>query len=198
MAMISMPTYPPAPRTVDWILNDVVASVISPFSGQQQIQDWQAGWVEASVSMPPMTHANAQAWAAFFMACRGMANTFMFGDPLAVAPRGTGTGTPTVAGASQSGFALNTAGWTGTLPVLKAGDFIQIGSRLYRVLVDATQSGGNATLSIWPQLRESPNDGATIILNNTQGTFRMKSNTRKFSVTEARFYGFQFDIREAI
>jgi hypothetical protein len=82
--------------------------------------------------------------------------------------------------------------------VLKAGDWIQIGNRIYRVLVDATQSSGAATLSIWPQLRESPNDGESIVLNNTQGLFRMKSNMRKFSITEARFYGFQFDIREAI
>jgi hypothetical protein len=198
MTLISMPTIPAAPRTVDWIMNDVVASVISPFTGQQQIQDWQAGWMEASVSMPPMVHADAQAWAAFFMACRGMANTFLFADPLAVAPRGSGAGTPVVIGAGQSGFTLNTAGWSGSVPVLKAGDWIQIGNRIYRVLVDATQSSGTATLSIWPQLRESPNDGESIVLNNTQGTFRMKSNMRKFSITEARFYGFQFDIREAI
>lgn len=201
MALISMPTIPAAPRTVDWTMNDVVASVISPFTGQQQIQDWQAGWMEASVSMPPMVHADAQAWAAFFMACRGMANTFLFGDPLAVAPRGLG-GVGVVQGAGQSGFSLATTGWTpGILPVLKAGDWIQIGTpnRLYRVLVDATPAGdGTMTLSIWPQLRESPNDGASIVLNNTQGTFRMKSNMRKFSITEARFYGFQFDIREAI
>jgi hypothetical protein len=197
-----MPTKPAAPQTVDWIVNDIVASVLSPFSGQLQIQDWQSGWLEASISMPPMQHADAQDWAAFFMGCRGMVNTFLFGDPLAVAPRGSGSGTPVVDGASQSGFSLATKGWTDSASgVLLPGDWIQIGAstqRIYRVLSSTTSdASGNATVSIWPQLRESPNDGDPITLNNTQGTFRLKSNTRKFSVTEARFYGFQFDIREA-
>lgn len=203
MSLISMPTTPPAPQTVDWTMNDIVASVISPFTGQQQTQDWQAGWMECSISMPPMQHADAQAWAAFFMQCRGMANTFQFGDPLAVAPRGTGSGTPVVNGAGQSGFSLATKGWTASASgVLLPGDWIQIGTspaRIYRVLSGVTSDGsGNATISIWPQLRESPNDGQTIILRNTQGTFRLKSNMRKFSITEARFYGFQFEVREAI
>jgi hypothetical protein len=200
MSLISMPTTPPAPQTVDWTLNDIVAINISSFSGQQQTQDWQAGWLEASVSMPPIQHGDAQAWAAFFMACRGMANTFLFGDPLAVAPRGTGSGTPLVNGSSQSGFSLATKGWTASASgVLLPGDWIQVGQRIYRVLVAASSDGsGHATLSIWPQLREFYMDGDAITLTNTKGVFRLKSNTRKFSITEARFYGFQFEIREAI
>lgn len=196
MSLITMPSTP-APQTVDWIQNDIVAAVISPFTGQQQTQDWQSGFLEASISMPPMQRADAQAWFAFISECRGMANTFMFGDPLAVIPLGRG-GSPTVSGANQSGFSLNTAGWTlGTTPALRAGDWLQIGSRLYQNLADINPISGTATLKIWPQLRESPADGAPIILNNTQGTFRLKSNVRKVSVTVMRFYGLQFDIREA-
>lgn len=200
LTLIDMPTVPSAPQTVEWTMNDVVATNISPFSGQQQTQDWQAGWLEASISMPPLTHVQAQAWVAFMMQCRGQVNAFLFGDPLAVAPRGTGSGTPVVNGGTQFGFSLATKGWTASASgVLLPGDWIEVGQRIYRVLTGASSDGsGNATLSIWPQLRESPPDGDTITLTNTRGVFRLKSNSRKFSMTEARFYGFQFEIREAI
>jgi hypothetical protein len=79
---------------------------------------------------------------------------------------------------------------------LEPGDFIQIGFRLYRNLDIA--ASGSSTLNIWPQIRESPADGDTIITHNTQGLFRLKSNTRGWSLSEARVYGFQFEIREAL
>lgn len=199
--IISMPTTPAAPATVDFTATDIVAMSISPFTGQQQVQDWQQGWIEASVSMPPLTHVQAQVWIAFMMALRGQANVFQLGDPLAVAPQGSGAGTPLVNGASQSGFSLNTKGWThGASGVLKPGDWLQIGYRLYRVILSAVNAdgSGNATVNIWPSLRESPNDGDTIIIANTQGLWRLKNNARKWSETAARLYGLQFDIREAI
>ena len=198
--IISLPTTPSAPATIDFTATDIVAQSISPFTGQQQVQDWQQGWLEASVSYPPLTHVQAQAWIAFLMGLRGQANVFQLGDPLAVAPQGSGAGTPLVNGASQSGFSLNTKGWTaGASGILKPGDWLQVGYRLYRNLGAANADGsGNATLSIWPSLRESPADGDALILNNTKGLWRLKTNARKWSETAARVYGLQIDIREAL
>jgi hypothetical protein len=198
--IISMPTTPSAPQTIDFTANDVVAMSVSPFTGQQQVQDWQQGWLEASVSMPPLTHVQAQAWIAFLMSLRGQANVFQLGDPLATSPRGSGAGTPLVDGGSQYGFSLATKGWTASASgVLLPGDWLQIGYRLYRNLGTVNANGaGKATLSIWPPLRESPADGDAITLNNTKGLFRLKGNARKWSETQARVYGIQIDIREAI
>ena len=198
--IISMPTTPSAPQTIDFTATDIVALSISPFTGQQQVQDWQQGWLEASVSLPPLTHAQAQAWIAFLMALRGQANVFQLGDPLAVAPQGSGAGATTVNVGAQAGFSLNTKGWTaGASGVLLPGDWLQIGYRLYRNLGTATADGsGHATLSIWPSLRESPADNDAITLTHTKGLWRLKSNARKWSETQARMYGIQFDIREAL
>lgn len=195
-----MPTVPSAPQTIDFTASDIVGLSISPFTGQQQVQDWQQGWLEASVSMPPLTHVQAQAWIAFLMGLRGQANVFQLGDPLAVAPQGSGAGTPLVDGAAQAGFTLNTKGWTpGASGVLLPGDWLQSGYRLYRNLVLANADGsGKATLGIYPSLRESPADGTAIVLTNTRGLWRLKSNARKWSETAARVYGVQFDCREAI
>ena len=53
--IVTLPTDPPAPASIDFTLQDLVASVDNPFTGQQQFQDWQASFIEWSVSMPPLT-----------------------------------------------------------------------------------------------------------------------------------------------
>jgi hypothetical protein len=199
--ILSMPSDPSAPATIDFSATDIVALSTSVFTGNQQIQDWQQGWLEASVSMPPLTHPQAQQWIAFMLGLRGQANVFQLGDPLAVAPLGSGAGSPLVNGAGQTGYSLATKGWTpGAAAVLQPGDWLQIGLRLYRttLAVVNADSSGNAVVNIWPPLRESPADATVVQLNNTQGLWRLKSNTRKWSITAARLYGLQFEIREAI
>ena len=194
--IIPMPSIPAAPASVEFTLMDSVAVSVSPFTGAQQIQNWQSSWLEASVSMPPLTHAQAQAWIAWLMGVQGQANVFQLGDPLARAPlAGVGSGTMAVNGAGQTGYTLSVRDWTGEL---SPGDWLQVGYRLYRNLGTVSASGGATPLSIWPQIRESPLDGAAITLVNTQGLFRLKSNARKYSITESRMYGLQFEIREAL
>jgi hypothetical protein len=192
--LVQMPSYP-SPSTIDWGALDSVAIAESPFSGRQQIQNWKGSRMEASVQMPPMPHALAQDWIAWLLACQGATGVFEFGDPLGRNPRGTGAGTLTVNGSGQGGYAMSVTGGSGA-NVLLPGDWIQIGFRLYRNL--GTYNGGAAALSIWPQIRESPLHGAAIVTSNTKGLFRLKTNQRRWSVTEARHYGIQFDIREAI
>ncbi|HEV8189437.1 MAG TPA: hypothetical protein VGP83_16910 [Pyrinomonadaceae bacterium] len=198
--LLSMPTNPAAAQSVEFTATDIIAVSVSPFTAQQQTQDWQQGWLEASISLPPLTQKQAQQWIAFLMGLRGQLNVFMWGDPLATAPAGSAAGSPLVSGDGQKGFSLATSGWTANaVGVLLPGDWLQIGQRLYRTLLAAdADATGNATISIWPPLRESPVDGAPLILTNTQGLFRLKSNARKWSETEARYYGMQFEIREAL
>jgi hypothetical protein len=200
MDLIAMPTTPSAPATVEYTALDTVANSVSPFTGQEQIQDWQASYLEASVSMPALTHPQAQEWIAFLMALRGRAKVFQLGDPLAVAPRGSALGVPLVDGAGQTGYAIALKGWTpNAVGVLLPGDWIQIGYRAYRTIAAANADGtGKLSLEIWPQLRESPNDGNAITLNNTKGLWRLVNNARKWSITASRTYGMQFEIREAI
>ena len=89
-----------------------MATSVSPFTGQQQIQDWQASFLEASVSMPPLTQAQAQNWIAFLMALRGQAKVFQLGDPLAVVPQGSAPARRWSMAAGQTGYTLNLKGFT--------------------------------------------------------------------------------------
>jgi hypothetical protein len=60
------------------------------------------------------------------------------------------------------------------LRVLSRGDKLQIGYRLYKVTANANaDANGDAVLSVWPSLRETPADGAAIDISNPVGIFRL-------------------------
>ena len=151
---------------------------ISSFTFAQQVQRHPADSWMIEVTLPAMEKEYADEWVAFITSLRGRYGTFLIGDPLGRETRGSSTGSPKVNGASQTGLSLITDGWTISTEVLLKGDKIQIGNRLYMIQNDTTSDGsGNATLDIWPSLREVPADNETIITENPVGLFRLTSNT---------------------
>lgn len=182
----------------------VVGISSSPFTGQQQVYKHQGEWWEAEVTLPPMKRATAEQVAAFLIKMKGQYGTFLLGDPANTSSRGVGTGTPLVNGAGQTGSSLVTDGWTAdTTGILKAGDWIQLGSgattTLHKVLDDVNSDGsGNATLEIFPSLRSSPSDDAAITVSSPKGIWRLASNQMEYSIDEAAVYGITFACVEAI
>jgi hypothetical protein len=184
---------------------NVVGLSKSPFTLQQQTYQWPGEAWMLDVALPPMKIDQAQAWVAFLVSLRGQLGTFYAGDEALLAPRGIATGTPLVNGAQNSmSMTLVTKGWTVSVTgILKAGDYIQLGTgvqqRLYKVLTDAnSDSSGNATLDIFPRLREGVSDNQPISLTSCQGTFRLPTNDRMWSVDEALIYGIDFKAEEAL
>jgi hypothetical protein len=192
--------FSPAARSVDWSGTSVVSESSNPFSMVTQTFDWGASMLSCSITLPPLNAIDSNVWSAFLLECRGSVNLFQYGDPLNLTPRGTITGTPVTNGTQVPGYTLNLRGFTpSSLGTLRQGDWIQVGQRLYRNLnVINADGSGHATLSIFPQLRELPADGTTVITSNTIGLFKLKSNQVKWTITELRTTGIQLDIREAI
>lgn len=182
----------------------VVGFSASPFTGKQQVFQHQGQWWEAEVSMPPMKREDAESLISFLLKMNGRYGTFLLGDPLAADPMGVATGTPLVNGANQTGNELITDGWsTSVTNILKAGDWIQLGSgsasRLYKVIESVnSDSGGNATLTIWPNLRSSPSDNASITVTSAKGQWRLSSNDMPYTIDEASTYGITFACVEAL
>lgn len=182
----------------------VVGVSASPFSREQQVYAHQGDWWEVDVSLPPMERANAEAWIGFLLGLNGREGTFLLGDPVNTATRGVGTGSPLVKGASQTGKTLLTDGWTiSQTGILKAGDWLQLGSgsstRLHKIVQDADSDGsGNATLEIWPRLRESPADNAALTVASAKGLWRLAGNLREWSLERAGKYGLSFNAVEAL
>lgn len=174
----------------------------SPFTFATQAQQHQGQLWSAEVGVGGATsRAKAEPWIAFLSQLMGTYGTFLMGDPMGKTPMGAATGTPTVNGAGQTGNTLATGGWTAdTGNILMAGDYIQIGQRLYKVLNNHnTNSGGGTTLDIWPRLRESPANGATIITSNTVGLFRLADSEVKLHELDRELvYSISFTAVEAI
>lgn len=183
---------------------NIVGLSASPFTGQQQVYKHAGQWWESEVTLPPMKRADAEQVVAFLMSLNGRFGTFLLGDPANASPRGVGTGTPLVNGGSQSGQDLITDGWTADQTgILKAGDWIQIGSglstNLHKVLVDAnSDASGNCTLTIWPDIRSGVGDDAAITVSSPKALWRLSTNEVEFSIDEASIYGITFPCVEAI
>jgi hypothetical protein len=184
--------------------NNVVGVSRSPFTAKQQVYRYTGQFWEAEISLPPMKRADAVYWISFLLKLNGPYGTFLLGDPNGVTARGVATGTPLVKGANQTGSDLITDGWTtSTTGILKAGDYIQLGtgssSKLHKVLDDVnSDSSGNATLTIWPDLRSSPSDNASIVVSGAKGLFRLSTSQQDWDVNEASIYGMTFPAREAL
>ena len=200
---LSLPTTAGIMR-VRLVANDVVGVSQSPFTAVQQVYRYSGQFWEADITLPPMKRADAEYWISFLLKLNGPYGTFLMGDPNGATARGVATGTPLVNGAGQTGNELVTDGWTtSTTGILKAGDYIQLGtgatSRLYKVLDDVNSDGsGNATLTVWPDLRSAPADNAAITVSNTKTTFRLNSAQTSWDINEATIYGLTFGAREAL
>ncbi len=208
--LVQLPSWP-APRTIEYRMQNIVGFTKSPFTAQRQGYNWGQGWWEWSVAYPPMMENLAENWIAFLMSCIGTTNVFQLGDPLKTSPRGSGSGAPYVNGLCPSGtYVLTTSGWTpNAMGVLLPGDYLQIGYRLYRysgVVPLNADSSGNATIPIWPPIREVPNGGQTsppdfdsIVLNNCTGLWRLKSNSQQFMLDYDQWYKqLTFEVEEAL
>ena len=198
---INMPALPIAqPRKVTIRTISAVGVHVSPFTFQRQAVVRQGQLLELIVGLAPMKRDHAEEWISSLLKLNGSEGTFNFGDPANKTPRGLAQGTPKVNGASQTGNTLATDGWMPKKEnILRAGDWFQVGTNIYKVINDAASDGsGQATLDIWPKLRSSPSDDATIVLNSPKGIFRLAGNQSSWDIDEAKFYGINFAAVEAI
>ena len=202
-------TYPLSLPTITGIANIVitarnsVAVATSPFTLTTQVMQHQGSRWEASVTLPPMKRASAEEWIAFLISLNGAYGTFLLGDPMGATARGSASsaaGTPLVNGGSQTGSTLNIDGAPNSATgYLKAGDYIQVGTNLYKVLADANSNGsGQVSLDIWPSIRSSPADNTAVVVASAKGLFRLSSSDASFSIDNASVYGINFSAVEAI
>lgn len=200
---LTLPTSPPF-NAMDWEGEAVIGAARSGFTLDEQIQEHQGDTLRVLCSLPVMEISDAEAWIAFQLRLRGRLGAFLLGDVARRTPRGTATGSPVAdtAGSPTVNYSgskyLYTKGWTaGVSNILKAGDWLQIGSGadayLHKNLVDANSDGsGRAVLEVFPKLRSDVADSAAITVNSAQGCFRLARNTMPWSIGEAKLVGISF------
>jgi len=187
-------------RTVDLTMTDTVSVSTSPWTCARQTYDWMADYWSAEVTLPSLSTAQVGAWTAWLGQMRGQVGLTWLGHPLYAVPFGSALGTPLINGPNQTGRLLITDGWTPSKTgLLLPGDYFQIGVRLHMVLTQVnSDAGGNATISIWPQIREVQPDNSALNLSSPQGLFALQTNDRRFTSSEAKTWGVSFKLVEAL
>ena len=89
-----------------------------------------------------------------------------------------------VNGASQTGAALNIDGLpVSTNALAKAGDWVEIGGELKRLVADLdSNSSGQGYLIFEPQLRTSPADNSPVIFRSPMGRFLLSDESVSWGV----------------
>ena len=171
---------------------NAVAVQQSPYTYQQQIQDFGGQRWEAEVTIRPLAHDEALAFQGFLASLKGQKNTFLLGNPLSTSNN------------EDNDIRVNGNQLTGdsTLAVLvntfhdaSAGQFFSIDDRLYMFLEDVDASG---TYDITPPLREDAISTAPCVTNLPQGTWRLASNKIDWDISKAGLYSFTFACVEAL
>lgn len=195
---ITLPSSPiPARMTIKPV--SAVGRVVSPFTYHSQAHVAQGQQWRLDVYLPPMARAAAEQWAAALISLNGREGTMILPVYGHGSPLGSWAGTAQVAGASQTGDALDIDGLTPSQSAItKAGDYFTLENKLYKVLADAdSDAGGAATLDIWPSLRASPANDALLTVDNAFGVFYL-GGAVDIEIDRALHYGMAFTAYEAL
>lgn len=174
MSTLNFPTI--RPSTVDWQFATMTQAFPSPFTGSEQTASMPgaARWI-ATLSFEKLTRLESRALEAFLISCNGPAGRFYLWNHARENPLGVATGTPVVDGAANYGGLIATRGWPPSVTgILLAGDYIGFNGEVKMVLADVnSDAAGKASISIGPNIRNIPADGATITTVKPKGTFRL-------------------------
>lgn len=205
--MVAFPITPPS--TPGYVLASfnptaAVATGMSPFTNEEQVQVHPGELWSFTLRLPKMTPAEAGPWQGTLLALNGQEGSILLGHPTKETPLGSVDGAPLVDGAGQSGRTLQTKGWTPDASgVLLRGDMIGLGSgltsRMHMITEDVNADpAGDAAISIWPRLRYSPADSAPIVTSNVVGLFKLMRNAMPWELEGALTQGISLPVREII
>lgn len=202
---ITLPTNPGFVKST-WGLKRAVAVSTSPFTGAQQVHQYDFALWEAVVSLPPMKRDQAAEWQAIMMRLHGRAGTFLLGDPDAKQPRGEITGNVSLRGDCPVGtheIELQTT-MLSAENVFKVGDYIQIdegGSAKLHMIVETdgtTDGNGHMIVEIEPVIKQFTPSGTAVIYDEPKGLFRMDVNDLSWDADQVSRYGMSFSCTEAM
>lgn len=184
MTTLTFPTLVQAPAMFDFGLVSNTVTFSSPLSQAIQTVEMPSPRWQFKFSLDRLEEADAALVQGFIAQLRGQAGRFYMHNMARSTPRGIATGTPVVAGASQTGTTLNTSGWTPSqIGILKVGDFFKIGNELKMVVsADVNSDGaGLATITFEPPIRSSPSNGSSIVTNKPTAIFKLAGDNSSWS-----------------
>lgn len=180
MAVLDFPNV--AGRAETWELVYNTQTFVSPINGITQTAELPGARWRATVNFVNLTTDRAAKLRSFLAQMRGQAGRCW------LSPNGerlsSGTGDPRVAGAGQTGNAINVDGFTASTLVVAEGDYVEIDGELKIATADTVSDGsGLGVVSFEPPLVRSPTDNNQVrvinprcrmrLLNDSQASFQL-------------------------
>lgn len=169
-------------------------TMVSPFTYQQQTQDFGGRTWESEVTIRQLTHTEAMQFDAFLTGLNGVTGTFYLGNPLMTHNSSTNV---TINGAQSAGDATVNVTSANAGTAVPVGHHIEIGGHLHMTLTEIPKNA-NTTITITPPLREDVADNAAVTVNAPVGTWRLADPEIKYDITTSGNYNFSFACVEAI
>ena len=195
-------TFPSSPAFNSLNISSVQPTFVSrSISGRRQSRQIGGQYFRMRASFPPMTRAEFAPIYAFVMKQRGRYESFTLIPPVLNAGLGSPAGTPLVNGASQTGRTIVTDGWSASITIFKAGDYLKFANhdKVYTVTADATSDGsGDSTISIEPALVTSPADDSAITYTSVPFTVALRSGIQEFDTGTSGLFSFEIDFEEVL
>lgn len=171
-----------APNVVDTGILSNSKSFESPLSKFVQTAARDGTRLALSQRFSDLVGAERRIMQAFLARMNGQENRALIYDHTYHGARGALGGTPVVDGANQKGKSISIRDMTAdVVGIFRAGDQIAFlnangNYELKFVLSDAdSDSNGDVSLDIYPEIHHSPADGAEIVTTNPAGTFMLAS-----------------------
>lgn len=195
--MITLPQCPP-PRTQNLKLTSYHVDQVPTLGGPQSRVGRLGDRWSMSVSTWPANYAE-ESRIMLSRLVRGMTDTVL-ARVIEPGMRDMDFGTPLIAASGGFGTSVQVKG-LGSGRVVPEGKFMSIvtgGQRfLYQVSAEATaDSGGNATLFIYPMLRRQPAINDTVELSQPKIEGYIQGNEYAWEWSKSRFVGFEFSLME--
>lgn len=178
MTTYAFPSVTPNASSIELVSN--TQTFISPISGAIQTLD-RGGerWV-VTLTYTNLSGANRAVMQAFLVKLNGQQHRFTLHNH-AEPQRGVLSGSPLVAGASQTGVSLDIDGVGAVTNWMRAGDWFSVNGEIKQCVDDVDSSGGNAAIPFRPRLRTAPPNNDPLTVDDGTGTFLLAANSVKWS-----------------
>lgn len=174
MATLDLPSWFDA-SSFEATLVPEVRAFTGVFGGPIEVYDLVADRWRFRVTLPENTYADGAVAEAFFNKLRGGGNWLKLHHLARPTPRGTISGTVTLASSAAQGASSLSLTGMGAGTTLKAGDMLGHNTeQLFQVAEDVTASGGGtATVTLVNRLRKAIASGQTITYSSPQVPFML-------------------------
>lgn len=160
-------------------LESMTRTFESPWSGSTQTADTPGSKVVMQLTFRSLPVDKARRLEALLFSLDGQAGRVRLWDFAArlVSQPQPVRGAPIVTEALAMRKSLTSRGWTPSTKVLLAGDWVQVGDELKRVLADVTSDlSGGALIRVAPMLRNDYPSGTPLSVSRPCGVFKLRDD----------------------